>query len=177
MDLRRRNSLWIRGGRHVQKNTLGRFIFNWAALLQRQVTDQPCVTSWPLRYSSVQSNKDRGRLCRSAKRRDGGRDLLFSRRQHEISWIQMSDIQQFPFPPFLLPTLLPSVSFRLLSILFPPPVAHRAAVGSSSGFHFLGPAFGLQAVVDLILVDSEKPAFSPFKTNTREKKRLQVREF
>ena len=89
----------------------------------------------------------------------------------------MSDIQQFPFPPFLLPTLLPSVSFRLLSILFPPPVAHRAAVGSSSGFHFLGPAFGLQAVVDLILVDSEKPAFSPFKTNTREKKRLQVREF
>ena len=119
MDLRRRNSLWIRGGRHVQKNTLGRFIFNWAALLQRQVTDQPCVTSWPLRYSSVQSNKDRGRLCRSAKRRDGGRDLLFSRRQHEISWIQMSDIQQFPFPPFLLPTLLPSVSFRLLSILFP----------------------------------------------------------
>jgi hypothetical protein len=88
----------------------------------------------------------------------------------------MSDIRQFPFPPFVLPA--PS-SFCVIS-----PPFHSLPLQLLTGllsdhlpafiFFRSGPAFGLQAVVDLILVDSEKPAFSPFKTNKRN--RVQVME-
>jgi hypothetical protein len=115
--------------------------------------------SWPLRYSTVQSNKDRADCV--GQQSDETVVVIYysvvaSMKSHEYKCLTSNN---FPFSSsFSLPSSFCAVSSPFASL--PLQLLTGLLSDHLPAFIFSGPAFGLQAVVDLILVDSEKPAFS-----------------